>query len=526
MSLEHVCEWTENGWKHVTIEEVREKHGNVGISSSTRQFVCSLCGSSVSFTKGSELRSNYFKHAKNSNCDIDKFCSDRAQNHYFKKENDFKKYTLPIRFKWEPEDSLDIEIGFLPIPNELIEKNLDKLLRISVGDKIREKPKLKINYDNFNSEYTSFVGIGSILDFKSEHVEIIQMDEEITNYWPKEVKVLEKSYDGSYYAVFDCESRKKLPSDADVVVNKEYYIISTKYIVGINEIVKEDIKTKYNCGNTWYISKVKAQSFCFDAAKFFMSYGCRLTDKSISIYPVWPPYIKRDHSVFLWDNYLHLFTSDNSKEIKIYSESKKKVLRDDNIKLVKIDSANKNLLTMGRVRVLRYFHLNRTKIKNTESKYLECEITRQDGEVISENILNELPINDVLYIEKIICDGYFVIKNNGTVKQKGKLKADKKNEIEGFKYGDCLEIYIGLDCIRSISFEREIKSFYSQNEILRKIKSYHGDEIPLDISFSNIAISYKDDTDIFSWIKEKIKNGKISQRAFNELKINCYKNRR
>lgn len=190
MSLEHVCEWTENGWKHVTIEEVREKHGNVGISSSTRQFVCSLCGSSVSFTKGSELRSNYFKHAKNSNCDIDKFCSDRAQSHYFRKENDFKKYTLPIRFKSDPVYSLDIEIGFLPIPNELIEKNLDKLLRIRVGDKIREKPKIKINYDNFNSEYISFVGIGSILDLKSDNVEIIQMDEKITDYWPKEVKVL------------------------------------------------------------------------------------------------------------------------------------------------------------------------------------------------------------------------------------------------------------------------------------------------------------------------------------------------
>ena len=99
--------------------------------------------------------------------------------------------------------------------------------------------------------------------------------------------------------MFEKTSGKKLTYDADVEIEKEYYLLKRGYFYrrSYNTIQIKEVLQKRFDGETWTLYVICASAFSEEAARFFLDFHCRLTDHPVSLHPVWPLVVKGNYII-------------------------------------------------------------------------------------------------------------------------------------------------------------------------------------------------------------------------------------
>ena len=113
-SLNHVCVWSDSGWKKITVEELLAQNPQGGISAKSGLLMCELCGQYVTFARG-RTNQPHFKHSK---YEDDKNCEERRIGNSGGYRNyNAQVHELPLRINIST-GSIILELGLLPIGND------------------------------------------------------------------------------------------------------------------------------------------------------------------------------------------------------------------------------------------------------------------------------------------------------------------------------------------------------------------------------------------------------------------------
>lgn len=263
-SLTHVCVWSSKGWTHITPEEVARSHPGGSVSARSGLFMCELCGQYVRFVDG-DIQTPHFRHSA---YEESKNCPERTFGPGGNYTYVAGEHELPIRIVNITSTGFSFELGLVAVPRELLKKQMRKELTIVPSNK--SMTPFVYSYERLNKDVLTYVPIG---DCPSEKYTVISSDEIERTYWPRITNGVRESG-----AIFDAESGKLLLDDADVIVGKEYYLLSRVRPyniyngVSIRQLLKRNISW-----STWYLSQVTATDLTESAAKFFLNYHCRLT---------------------------------------------------------------------------------------------------------------------------------------------------------------------------------------------------------------------------------------------------------
>ncbi len=205
--------WTEKGWKRVTAREVGCIHPGGNVSSKSGLFMCDLCGQYVSLTNG-VIREPYFKHSKE---EESKDCPERTFGATVSSTFQPGAHELPIRLNVSSRNHFSLELGFLAVPQNILEKCNSKQINI-IPNGYGVKPFI-YSFTRLFQEGITYLSIG---EKPAELYKILtdSSSKELKSYWPESVEGIKNG------TLFDKRTGKKLPADADVQVGKEYYLLT------------------------------------------------------------------------------------------------------------------------------------------------------------------------------------------------------------------------------------------------------------------------------------------------------------
>ena len=426
-SLTHVCVWSKNGWKRITPEEVAREHSRGGVSARSGIFMCSLCGQYVTFFNG-RVQAPHFRH---SSAEADKSCPERMYVHGYDYTYAAGEHELPIRIVNVTDYGFEFELGLLAVPRIVLNQQEKKNVTVIPSDKAMTP--FVYSFERLNAESITYVSIG---EYPCESYTVISSDEIEKTYWPRVVEGIKRS--GS---LFSGETGRMLTDDADVVVGKCYYLLSTRRPYDIyNGISIKTVLKKSASWTTWYLSKVSVIDFTESAAKFFLNYHCRLTSDPISIQPIWPvyvqsPYIIQNSGETTW---FHIrgqgVQSQGEIVTKTYPAAPMLYYTSDEGKVYSIEiNERQQLISTGRAKVLEYTYLWKKELKERSGRPI-VTITDVKGNALKSGLENELPVNHIIRILAPF-DGVVQIKSNGYVIEKILLKAETAIEYSNVQYG-------------------------------------------------------------------------------------------
>ena len=313
--------------------------------------------------------------------------------------------------------------------------------------------------------------------------------------------------------MFDKRSGKKLPYDADVQVDREYYILSTlRVIKDSDELIVKEIYSDRK--SRWRITLVKATGYTEKAAKFFLKYHCRLTVNPVKLFPLWPEYIESPYLVtsnksymfFAIDGHLDRFEPLDKLRLFPYSEPYK-------LFYIKTDEEQINI-SVGRLGVLRYLGVIKSDI-NGVSSLPEINVVDLNGNTIPQGESTKLPIKHTICISSQY-DGFIEIFDDNYSTRRY-FKANELIEVDKISFGKEVRIYVGLDKVWNVKYISSSTYDVSINELIKSLDKYGGRKVPIDHSLGGII--YKcDEKKLKEWIYKKIKEGYIEERALKLLK--------
>ncbi|WP_303838218.1 hypothetical protein [Ruminococcus flavefaciens] len=497
MALTNVAMWTDNGWKSVTIDEAVDIFPDDKVSANSGIFMCRLCKKYVTLTAPG-IYSRCFKHSRG---DIDKECDDRALSSPLQ---NFELHTFipPMRIKINNSQSYSLEMGFILPPD--IKDNRGSIIIRNDNLSISE---FKYDISRLSYDKLTYLQIGSV---PAEKYTISVSGSSLS--LPHIVDGIKK-----IGVLFDYYTRKKLPDDADVIVNHEYYFLTIKKIYVPSDVIVNQICVM----NGWYIYKIRAKVFNRSNADFFFKFGYLLTEKQASLTFLWPEYILSPYVIRHRSDKLNLYIQGESIIPKIYPNGNIlccKYCDSDNGVAVTVEcNARQQLLSAGRTRVLRYTYL----WKDTLDTCIELPIVRitdiKGFEVIAGES-NKLPEKRILQITPQF-DGYIEISKDDWIIEKRRINASVVSEIDQIQFGICIRIFQGLECIYSISYLRQNKTVSDdEEELLQQLQSAGGKMLPISHLFGAVTKKYNGYPLIQKWIYSQIRNGCISEKAYKIIR--------
>ena len=294
MPLTHVCMWSEHGWKRVTATEAIRHGASSTVSARSGLFMCELCGQYVTLAYGM-IRDPYFKHSSE---ELSKDCQERTFSTSAPTSFQAGTHGLPLRIRIKSASQFELQLGLLPVLGNLLSDN-HKILISSP-----ETTTFKYEYSTSRIEdgVITYFSVGSN-PMSSYRISVIPADDRLRSYWPGVIEGVARTG-----TLFDSITGKKLPYDADTLVNHTYWLLSSRTIYQKyqNVIVKQIC----NCSvgySRWHVYEVTATAFAEDAARFFLDYHCRLTENAVSITPLWPVYIETPYVIRHGSNQLAVF---------------------------------------------------------------------------------------------------------------------------------------------------------------------------------------------------------------------------
>ncbi len=508
MALTHVCVWKDNKWNSVSLEAAVKQYER-GVSSKNSPFSCEICGQKVTLAVGPKRK--YFKHEVKSDIQ-DKECEDRSKQY---ETSGFGKisHNLPIRLNVKDND-FTFEMGFISLPVEL---DSNAAIIITANSK-NGTAEYKYSAERLNENGTTYLSVGNYIaqeyTVKFENVNNINI---IRKYWPEKIHGIDP-----VGTVFDRQTGKMLPRDADVCVDREYYILTMDpnlYVNGV--LVNKKAEKIENRFEKWFLYSVTAQKYLKSVAEFFMNYHCRLTENPAQIQMLWPAH--SDISNFLYHNekanslvFIHI--SGNVKNIKTDPQRYTFDYELDDAKLISFRiNDGIQYIAAGRIEVLRYCYLQKKERKSI-TELPNVSVVDLKGLQLTERVYDRLPYKNSVVVVPTV-DGYLTVRKKGRIIYKTKLKSGERCEINNISFGQEISVYQGLDIVWKTEFKKIIaESVVDEELLLRNLKNCRGKNVKISHYVGSVAEYLQNMPKIKSWLHSKIKRGYIEEDALKMIR--------
>lgn len=506
-SLTHVCMWSDNGWKRITAEQASRLHPGGTVSAHSGLFMCELCGQYVILTDG-DIRIRYFKHSA---YEKSKNCPERTFGAGYSISYGSQEHDLPIRITGVSSSSFRFEVGLIRAPIS----SLNKDFRIEIKPKGESDVSYVFTKERLNYDSITYLSIGE-RPFAKYTLSFQNGSDKLREFWPTEIKGMDP--EGT---LFEKGSGKKLTYDADVEIEKEYYLLKYGYITKkpSDSIRIQEITQKQFGWETWSLYVVSASAFDEEAARFYLDFHCRLTDHPISLQPVWPLFVEGNYVVKHNQNSMYMLVDGNVATVKTFPSAAARQLNHnvDYPKLYEVFcSSRQQLISAGRTQALQYTYFWEEPL-NQVGLSPEVSVTDLSGSVIVPGETNTLPHNKILLFKSTF-DGELIILNDSRIVEKRKIFADKPLELDGLSYGISIQVIIGLDVVWEIDFKKQQTVITNDEaEILKRISNKAGAFIPAPHSLRNILSGMDQYPQICQWIRKCIKEDSINEQSYRRL---------
>lgn len=509
-SLNHVCMWSDNGWKRITAEKAAELHPGGTVSSHSGLFMCELCGQYVSLTDG-EVKTRHFRHSA---FEKSKNCPERLSGAGCLVSYSPQEHELPICITVEPSSSFRFELGLIRAPISSLKKNF----RVKIKPKGIEDVRYTYAKERLNCDSITYLPIGE-RPFEKYTLDFENGSDELHRFWPKEINGIDPNG-----TLFEKGSGKKLTHDADVEINTEYYLLKRDSGISPRRGIKVQkiVKTKFY-GESWTLYVVSALEFCEESARFFIDFHCRLTEHPVSLQPVWPLFVEESYIVKHSQNSMYMLVKGDVAAFKTFPLSAVRQLNhDDYSKLYKVFCLSRQqLISVGRTRALQYTYYWNEPL-NKVGLSPKISVTDLSGSAVDPCETNVLPYKKILLFESTF-DGELIISNNDHVVDKRKMVAGEQIELNELTFGINIQVIVGLDVVWQIVFKRQRSTITDdEDKILRRIDSAAGASIPAPHSLRNILVGMSCYPKICGWIRKCIKNDAINIHSYRNLQ-NIYR---
>lgn len=513
-SLTHVCMWSENGWKPINAEQAARLHPGGTVSARSGLFMCEYCGQYVTLTDG-PIRVRYFKHSA---YEESKDCPERKFGSGYQMPYDAKNHQLPIRITDVSDNGFSFEVGLIHAPVKSIPNNLN--IRITAG---RLKRKRYVFAGNqINDKGVTYLPIG---DRPSDSYSV-QIENGENAFFVLQPEMFQGMNESG--TLFEKESGEMLTRDADVEIKKEYYLLRRGYVSECRHrglLVKKIAQKRFDF-ETWNLYLVKASEFNENAAKFFLTYRCRLTESPAKLQPVWPPYILGNQIVVHNQDNMVMLARGNVTKLRTFPEAPirsfpRKAAAEKVFEVM--CSERQQLISIGRTNILKYTYMWKEPLSQT-GVLPDIMVTDVNNVKIKSGIARNLPQDRTLRFTTSF-DGEIVVYKGEFLSFKKKIKADKRVLLRNVAYGYEIQLVVGRDVVWQIYYEENAheKDFESDNElnseeaILKQLVLNSGFLIPVPNSLKNIMLKMNRYPRISKWIKKCIREGKINEHSYRLL---------
>ena len=514
MPLTHVCMWSGHGWTRITASEAARMRPGGTVSARSGLFMCDICGQYVTLTSG-DIRDPYFKHSSE---EKSKECPERTfgvSTFY-----DFKADThdLPIRIHIIDQKSFEIEIGLIDIPTSILGKRDSR--KIVIKQLNSHGQSYSYSLERLNQGTITYLSVGGIPAEKYRLSYPIE-EEKIVSYWPSVIDGI--SPNGS---LFDSFTGKKLAEDADVEVNHPYYLVTRhekSWITGYKQVRIDPIcQSTEDWLNRWNIFRVEATSYGEDPARFFLDYHARLTDCPVDLFPVWPEFVEKPYRIFHRSQIMWLYMRGEGVKSKVFPPAYiSEYSQNENESFLYFNCNDRQqLVSSGRVRVLKYMYLWKDDLEFTHAKKQVVYVKNEAGDSLDSDEYNILPPKDLLHVELNVDGNVEIIDSDGFIISNRNVPAGKEMLIDNIRYSSTVRIYCGFDCVWSASFVRKESIGFDADEdkkLISQLDAYCEDKIPIGHAVGGMANKLSGRDDLKAWIAKQIRTGEISRKALRIL---------
>lgn len=503
-SLTHVCVWSGNGWKRITAEEAAKLSLEGTTSARKKTFMCELCGQYVTFTDGT-VQTRHFRHSAH---EKSKDCPERVFGASYSFSYGSREHNLPIRITGISTSSFRFEVGLIRAPIGALGKDF----RIEIKPQGALDTLYVFTKERLNCDSITYLPIGE-RPFEKYTLHFKNGNNRLGEFWPTEISGIDPSG-----TLFEKSSGKKLTYDADVEIEKEYYLLIHGHLCRktYSSVQIQKVAQKQFDWETWTLYIVCASAFSEEAARFFLDFHCRLTDHPVSMRPVWPLFVEGNYIVKHSQDRMYMLVEGNATTLKTFPAAAVCQLN-YNPKLYEVlCSSRQQLISTGRTKALKYTYfwkepLDQVGVSPTVS------VTDLSGSEISPGETHTLPPNKTLLF-KAAFDGELIVSNHGHIVDKRKIPADQPVELDRLSYGVSVQVVIGLDIVWKIGFQKQHSiTANDEAQILREITNVSGAFIPTPHALRNMLIGMERYPRICHWIRKCIRDGTIQEQSYRRL---------
>jgi len=496
MTLNHVCMWVDGEWKRVTAEEASAIHPGGTVSARNGLFFCELCGQYVTLTNGF-IRGRYFKHSA---YEASKNCPERTFGSGYRVDLEPKKYCMPLRMRLVNNRYI-FELGMISVPDDILNQSKNGYIEIIDGYKNLYKYSLE-RIENNTTTYL-YAGDKPSSVYKLNYSGVSGA---LVSFWADKVVGVD-----SKGSLFDKETGKKLPYDADVKVGCHYYLLTQRYVYANSEHVKiNKLPINNNNWGIWKLYEVTANDYSEESAKFFLNLHCRLTENPIELLPIWPVVVENPYLLFHNSDYMYMYIKGNAN-IKAFPYTQ---IQKNNSLIKFCCNERQQLISAGRSEVLKYTYLWKKPLTMT-AKMPEVKVTDIKGNELLKTEYDALPKDKCLIIVAEF-DGKIEIFHDEFCEIQFNLSAGKRLQITDVNYGLKIIIKQGIDIVRKIIFSKKevkSKSVINEADFVNLLDSQRGETVPIPHSFGAIISKYNKYPLIRKWIYCAIRNKKINRKS-------------
>ena len=494
--LTRISMWDDkHGWQRTTANQARIAYPyGLGRADYSKQFLCEICGQYANFVVG-DYQQPHFRHNRNS-----RDCEQKSTTYNSIYTTNPRGFSLPLKIVIT-DNFVEVFIGFLPIPENALQTLSSVNGRLIIKENNNILRQYNIDSSRFLSERVTYLSVGNSLaeEYRLSYPDTVK---NMKIYWPTVIDGI-----NNQGTLFDYDSGKRLPRNANVIVGRDYLFITQQSYISQPSGV---IITRERTIGRYSLYKIKAVEMSRVTDDFFRRYGGRLTDNPAILTLLYPFAVKNPHVITHTADKVWLHKTNGF--VEIYPQHFK-----PNADVFCVNSDFQQMLSLSRFEdnasVLRYTLLRKVQSIVIPIVFPNIDIRDNRGEIISASEHITLPPSREIYIITEF-DGFVDVRSEENTLNRIALKSGVKT-IMDVAFNRSYHIYQGLDCVCEFSYARkkQLLHDFSDEDILLRLQKYKGQEVITSHSIGAIAYKLHGLPKTAMWLRSQLVYGKIDNRA-------------